>query len=232
MLLGDSVAMQIRPYRESKIEASYITHIERRYIGAEIINLATPGATLTELLTQLFFNGRRSDPDVIILNIGINDCVPRIWPKKLWSIFHYGVQFRAGWLPRGLLLVAKGIDRYIQPYLLCLKIGKSWTSISEFERLFQLLLVLIEKEFSCKVIILNIPKTNDQVERLLPGTQKAILKVNTIFAKLSNGKRSTYLLDVNKMASSNPDKFIPEGIHYSAKLHAIIATEILNLIKS
>lgn len=228
MFLGNSVVQQIRPYRNNREIKNYV-HQFKKYSkeSYEIVNLSQAYWTIDDLKKETFLRGQRYDPDVVVINIGVNDAFTRGMPKLFWKILNS--YSNSGILIKFRAIINKYVQ-YIQPFVIKCGLYTTWTNEKRFEKSYLELVRFLKKEFSCRIIVLNIPKTTQRLERLLPYSNKKIINYNSIINKIVN-EENLQLININNLVSENESIF-PEGVHYSAEMHDYVADELLQIIKN
>jgi len=82
------------------------------------------------------------------------------------------------------------------------------------------------RETNAEIIGLSINLANERVERALPGSLSKHEQYNSIIRQCLDRSRCKFL----DLTDLKPDPHYPDGVHYSAEGHGIVADRILRLI--
>lgn len=226
MIFGSSVVINIRPPRMEKSEKIYgdiVIELLRKEINepVELVNLGRKSNMINSFSINEFNNYLLQHyPDVVIFNYGINECVPRVLPRKLWSFF-----VEESIKKHPVRRYTYAIILRLTPYLIRLFHCKSWVSVEAFRKEFENRISIINKESSSIIIILGIGMTSDRVERTLPGSYKAIDVYNKCLIDICNKNKNSIFIDCSDLTP-----FMPDGIHFDSKGHRIVAEKIYSEI--
>jgi lysophospholipase L1-like esterase len=112
--------------------------------------------------------------------------------------------------------------------LVRLRAKRNWIPKKKFRRLFENLITTLSKETNARIIVLPINLADDRIEKVLPGTRDNHFKYNEIMYSVLNKYPNHFFIDDLNLTS---DEDYPDGVHFSAKGHEIIANRIFNIIK-
>ena len=176
-------------------------------------------------------------PDAVVFNFGINEVVPRRIPRRvmLETANHDALlnqvtgrahpvgglvrrARRAGWLR----------VRWISESLVRLT-GRSWRwlPLPRFLLVQKEMLALLFKETSAVAVVLGLNPCSQRVEAALPGSRQAILEANEAIRTLvATSPRAVFVNPREWIAAEEVERLVPDGIHYSAEGHRILAVQL------
>ncbi len=230
LVLGSSVALSIRPTRSDRTEGNYSDllreELQKQDPSNEVINLAQGSTVITDMKDWQYIDIlKRHNPDVVILNYGINEAAPRLISLDFWRWL-----FRSknrGWFRN---MFAKYIYKWAPFLIRTLKL-KGWVSADKFVQQLKALLVQADKESKSKVIVLNVGPANDHFMKMLPGVETYIPQYNDAIGRALTGQDHAVLLDIFEQVELHGiEKIQPDGCHFSALGHKIICEKILKII--
>lgn len=230
-VVGNSVAMRVRPPEQLPDNRNYTMRLREGMNGngeckgaVNVVNWSSGGATIREVHT--FLNDIiRLYPDFYVLNLGVVDASTRDIPRWFFNIinstnpsrFHRVMRFFHGGV----------VKRFRRPLVL-VRGKRSWVSAREFKRLYALLIERLLKETNATIIGLSINLANERVERALPGSRHNHEKFNRIIEKTMQQSRCKYL----DLKDLDTKIHYPDGVHFSAEGHLVVAERITELIES
>jgi hypothetical protein len=228
-VFGSSVALTIRPFRTSRQEGNYcdyiIKNLEESGHRVTLNNFASRSRIIVrENILDYVSNLQRSNPDFTILHYGVNEAVPRVWPYKIWLLFHKPKWNRSkmhGKLYPYLLR--------FETFLISLFRINGWVSKRKFRILLKQMVDTTIKETLSKVILISISNPNEHYIRTLPGVEKLIKDFNHIIAAIALESNSC-LIDVNELSENEKVNLCPDGAHLSVLGHTLVGREICNYI--
>lgn len=224
VIAGDSVSLRIRPPRENAEELTYAEHLTNLLPDSTIHHL---GVGAMSIRYQLKDNDAfiRLFPDFYILNFGIVDASTRSVPEYLFRFINHEAANK--WILIELLRKIVGFLELKYRKILVKARGKTtWSSSGIFREEYIKIIRRIEKETSAKIICLSINQTNDRIENQLPGTSKNISLYNEIIREFCQRPRCIFLNTASLVGNDE----LPDGIHFNAKGHKIIAESLKNII--
>lgn len=226
-IIGNSVALRVRPLNKVKKNYGILIeeYIEKEfpYLNALVNNMAFSRATIIDIQkkTNDYLN---QFPDFYILNIGIPDASTREIPYWYANIIH---KSNDNILNKVLSSIHSRFFAKYRPFFVKIRGKHTWIRKSTFRKKYTELVKLLLKETNARIILLSINLPDKRIENIIPGTYEKCLVFNKIIKNISTKFNLTYL-DFQKLPSQ---VYYPDGIHYSAKGHKIVANEIYNAIK-
>jgi len=163
--------------------------------------------------------------DYVIINLGINDCSPRLlnkaWRKRLASLPQ----------PIASFIRIRILRRFRKTFFFLF--GKRLLLSEEDYK--DNIIKIIDIFKKRQIILMNICPTNQALENKLQGISYNILAFNRKLGEISKTK-NTILFDVfNLIQDLNPENALIDGVHYKEDTCEMIACElhkiILNYIK-
>lgn len=238
-VIGNSAALKIRPPRANAAEKTYSEILEAA--GHHVRNVSRAGVTLQEAFGLLEDDVITFFPDAVIVHHGVvevcyrrtirkwnNAAIPNMY---LNAIFQRGYQFddapfRAiNFVRRGLNWATKTAARIAG--------GKwQWQKPQDFVRVVEETCKLILKETGARVLVVGITPCSSRVERILPGSGDEILRTNQLLRTLCQrfGERASFVETESWMTEADLPRLAPDGIHFSADGHALLAKRILSAL--
>ena len=191
-----------------------------------VVNRSKRGNTsVVQSSTQnLYDDIETSESKVIIIQIGICDCSPRIISKYERVVLKYV-------LPKTIAKIyikVKSKNRYFFTKYLPM----TYVSMALFEKCYEKILSSsLKLDGIVKVIVINIADTNLKNKNRSFNFAKNILKYNSIISKLVESKNNICLYDLYTRTKDRPELLLSDGIHIDLKAHEIIANELAINIK-
>jgi len=168
-ILGNSVAMRVRPPEEYPFNRNY-TYLLRESdsYSFNVNSLAAGGSTIKSSFKHLdaYIS---SFPDVYILNFGVVDACTREVPRWFFNIYNSTSQACGNRLARWYY---NGIVKRVRRPLVYLRLKSPWVRRKAYKRLYSLMVERLLKETNAIIIGLPINIANDRIEKALPGSRK------------------------------------------------------------
>jgi acyl-CoA thioesterase I len=164
-----------------------------------------------------------ANSNVVIVQLGIVDCCPRIISLKEAKFIKYI-------LPNRLKNIYINIkSKYRQQFTKYFP--KVYVSKKTFESNYRLLISKILKGDNIeKVILINIAKTNDRNKSRSYGFERNIAEYNDVIKKLSKSSKIISLIDINTVSQNNSSFLLKDGIHINLEMHGILKDKIRKII--
>ena len=229
LIISDSTAMWIRPYRNHINELTYIELLRRE--GYDIDIVSTPGMTSKEVMNVYWNELLGQFYDVCIVSVGINDLTPRSYPRWMWKI-------------NNSLLVQESItssvyswfyrmftNKYIQRSFSKYKLSKPWINLKYFRLYLCKFQELVLKESDSTIIYLSLPMVSQRVTSLLYGIEENIVAYKNEMNNLVDNKR-VFQVDIDELFKKDREKYNTEGIHYTADGHQKVFENLLEKLGS
>ena len=176
-----------------------------RKLGYSIHQVSIGGATSSDLLNQVSYH-KVYDPDLVIIQVGIVDCVPR-FATKLEVI---------------LLRKMGYVGAFVLKVLNHKRIRKIRKITYVDPALFERNVVTIQNKFNgTKIYFLGILPATEAYERILPGVRKRIIEYNKIL------KEKTDYISVEDFESSG---IMSDFHHLNQRGHKQLIDKIVNHI--
>ena len=238
-ILSSSVGFKMRPARTCADELTYGEILERN--GCHVKNVSRAAVMLSEQFGLLDDDVITFFPSHVILHCGVVEICPRRvwrWPNNASVLNYYGNAFFdepyvfSNWRSKGRvfgLRVLNGLSRHLMKLL---HLDWPWMDSGRFLTVADAVINRVLKETGAQVVVCGITPCNERVEKLLPGAGAAISSANQMLAKLaeSKGSRVKYL-DVERLVKNRDiNQLAPDGIHFSAAGHALMAEHLAEMI--
>jgi hypothetical protein len=226
-VMGDSLSM-VRIEEGISVKKTYAYQLNN-ILGDEfyILNKSKRGNTsvVQTSIQNLYDDIEASDSKVIIIQIGIVDCSPRII-SRLERLVLNNV------LPKtiaGFYIRIKSNNRYFFTKYFPM----TYVSPVRFENSYKMLLSsALNLSGIVKVILINIADTNRRNKIRSFGFDKRIVEYNKIITNLAQGNTKIEVIDLYTITKDNPELLLSDGIHIDLKAHEIIAKELAIRIRS
>lgn len=224
LIIGDSVAIRIRPPRKIIDELTY-SEIVAKERPQDIVQNEALGSTVVPFKMEEIDKIINKQPDIIIINWGIVDACTRPVSRSLYTFLN--TQNPSSSLFITVIKKAFNLtEKKFRRELTLLRGKRSWTSAKAFQTKYMRLIQHLQKDTRSQIICLSINETNSRVENFLPGSKNNIILFNSIIKKLTIAHSINYL-DTSKIVSIEE---IPDGIHFNAEGHRKIGEAILKVI--
>ena len=227
-VIGNSVALRVRPPKYPPENRNYSHLLEsnlQEEIKDKLVLVHNMGLGAATIKTCLMHVDRyvSSLPDYIVLNIGVVDACTREVP--LW-FYRIANSKRYNALSRIFDFLYRGVIIKFRPWLVQLRLKRSWTSESTFKKLYKEFILNLLKDTNAKIITLPINIADERIERELPGSRKKHHRFNAIIEEISSELGLGFL----NLESLKPSEYYPDGVHYSMRGHQLVAEKISEII--
>ncbi len=228
VVIGNSVALRVRPPKEFPYNRNYSTVLE------DLLAEDDPGRTYLVrnkgfsrlLISEVFENFDQyvqEFPDYYIINLGVVDASTREIP--LW--FANVIRSESNSLFHRFM---KGLHYHIfkkhHSFFVKLRGKKAWISEKKFEQYYDRLFKDLKKETNARFIALSVNAGNERIEKKIPRSLKNYIRYSEIIKRVSAKHGATYINTFQLMEPAD----IPDGIHFSAKGHLKLAEALKNEI--
>lgn len=239
-VIGNSVGFKIRPPRAAPDERTYSEILEAA--GHCVKNVSKAGVLLQEAYGLLEDEVITFFPDVVVINHGVvevcyrtsvrvanNAAIPNVY---LNSVFGREYQFVNS---RGFSIVNLGrraMNWAIRIGAGALGLKWQWMRSEDFVEVVGATCALIQKETNARIFVMGITPSSSRVERMLKGTGERITHTNRLLRDYcaAAGPRM-HFVDVEQcIPESDLPAMVPDGIHFSAAGHRVIAERLLRAI--
>ena len=222
---------QARPYPEVVEET-----LRSSGIDAEVVNHASWFVLIHEAFRQIQAMVVPRGADVAVVNFGILECEPTVLPTRLVRSVYYGAPSSNRWMRRVRRLLVTPVHQFhvrLGPVVLKRVRAFHRLSPARFEAELTRMVRWIRKERGALVLVMNINPAGDNVEKTIPGTQESVRRYNEIIERVvhSMGDDGVRLVDVAAAVEDARDDLVPDGIHYSAKGHRLVAGMLVEEIE-
>ena len=227
-IIGNSVALRVRPPREAPLNKNYTNYLEEALVDyfedttVLITNMAFGAATVMDAHMSLdeYIN---TLPDYYIINLGVVDASTREIPR--WY-YKYINSRKDSLMVKLNALLHKHFIKRLRPFLVWMWGKRSWTPARKFKTLYRELIGVLQKETNAQFITLPINPANERVENALPGSYANHVKYNKIIREISDELDLLYV----DLSDLEPEPHYPDGVHFSRTGHKIIARRLRDII--
>ena len=225
-ICSDSTSFWVRPHSEGE-SCSYNKKLAS-HSELDVSIYSRPGLTSREALSLTWNDIAPKLYDAYFYSFGINDVCLRSYPKWMSDrnnrticpnsfydhIFSYFYR----------CITAVKIQRFFSS----IKLSRPWVSKINFSNNIKRIIEIIQKEEDSTLIFTTIPEVSPRVESILHGTNNLIKEYNEIIRGCAG--QGVYVIDLEQHFSSSPDRFIPEGIHYTCEGHEFIVDKVSQIV--
>ena len=224
-ILGDSLSM-VRNDEDVTLRTIY-PYLLVKFLGNDyyIINKSKRGNTsdFQTLNQYLYDDVETSDSSIVILQIGICDCSPRIISKFEKIILNYFLPVFLSFF----YIKFKSKHRYFFTKYF----PKTYVTKARFESNYkQLLESILKLDKIQKIIIINIADTNEYNKKRSYNFEQNIIDYNRVIQKLAFENPKIQIIDSFNYSKTIPNFLLSDGIHISNSAHQILAENISKLI--
>ena len=225
-IIGNSVSLRVRPPQKSPNNKNYTAFIQEYFDenNSDILidNKAIGATTVYNVICKIdeYVN---AFPDYFIINLGVVDASTReipLWFFRLANSNKDGFVFLASRIFYRVFLMK------FRAILVRLRLKRSWVSEKKYKKYFKFLIEYLLKETNAKIIVIPINKANTRIKKELPGSDKKYEKYNKIMFDIAT-KNNCSFIDISDL---NDKEHFPDGIHFSADGHKIVAERIIEQI--
>lgn len=163
-------------------------------------------------------------PEIVIVNVGITDCAPRILDEKKRK-FVDGIKIN---------FVKNGIINYLKrnrTKLILKDPTKRSVAKEVFEKEYKNIINHLTPKTK-KIIFVGILNVSEDLEKKSPGYLESVKLYNSVLSSGVDNKK-IYFLDVNKEFEKNNfnECRLEDGYHYSIKGNGIVAGALFDILK-
>lgn len=225
VFVGNSVPLRVRPPVGHPFPVIFENKIDS--MGYKIIcSNESKGATLiSDAIKNIDNQVIAKNPNIVVINFGINEACTRLLPKKLddWIFYKSRVYLsKQEQVFAYFVRIVRKLLNVIRPYLIKILRLTGWSTALNFKRLLRLYIEDVIKETGATCVLITIPHISNRVEKLLPGSKTRIVQFNKKIIEVSK-ELNVKLIDINEYLNGKYDEYIPEGIHYNSKGHNLVA---------
>jgi len=238
-VFGNSVAFRMRPPRSGPEQRTYPEWL--RCDGHEVRVVARAGVLLNEAFATLDDQVITEFPDVVIVNFGIVEVCYRqtvrwinnrtITNYYLNQVFDQEFTYdTAG--QRARLFLWRAVNALTRRLSAVVGLRWQWLSTDRFLQVLDETVGRILKETEARVIVLGINPCSERVERVLEGSLEEIAAANERVRAMvaTHGTRASFVSPAECIAS-RVDELVPDGIHFSADGHRVIANALRSALR-
>lgn len=238
VVLGSSTAFMVVPKPTSSDEAPYGALLDealrRRGVVSRTDVHTQWHATVREVLPRFESWVRDHFPDVVVVNLGINDCQARVLPTWLyrhlitWSpgLSKASVAYRERVVPT-LRRRAREYQRWAAPRV---PLQGSRVRPVVFERAVLRLLRWCVRDLGAQVLVLDIDAPGPQLRHWQPGIEDRVTAYNELLRRAVSRQQGAHLVRTSAVVAADPDALLPDGLHRSAAGHRLVAEAVAEAI--
>ena len=225
VIVGNSVALRIRPPRQNEEDLSYAEILDKKLQDAMVINRAV-GFNVMPYESIWVDEMIAYHAHCYILNYGIVDACTRSVPNWMWKFINNDNPQR-GLIMKVLRFLCSLFEKSFRRTLTVIRGKRGWTSRSGFAFKYEKMLKLLKKDSIAQIICIGINRPSSRIERFLPGTVRNVQRYNEVIRQLANKYNYVYVETFYDFDES----LIPDGVHFNSEGHRKLAGMLLDVIK-
>ena len=225
VIIGNSVALRIRPPRQNEIDLSYAEILDNRLPETLVVNRAI-GATVMPHESNWLDELIAYHANCYILNYGVVDACTRSVPRWMWDFINNDNPHR-NFIMKIFRFLFNFFEKKFRRGLTVLRGKRAWTSRAAFAYKYEKMLRLLQKDSNAQLICIGINRPSARIERFLPGSVRNVQRYNEVIRQLANKYNSVYVETFYDFDES----LIPDGVHFNAEGHRKLADMLLDAIK-
>ena len=225
VIVGNSVALRIRPPRQNENDLSYAEIIDDKLPNASVINLAI-GDTVMPHESVWIDKLISYHANCYILNYGVVDACTRSVPRWMCNFIHNDTPHH-GIFKKLLRFLFNFFEVRFRKFLTVIRGKRAWTSRAAFAYKYEKMLRLLLKDSNAQLICIGINRPSSRIERFLPGSVRNVQRYNEVIRQLANKYNSVYV----ETFYDFDETLIPDGINFNSEGHRKLAGMLLDVIK-
>lgn len=231
VVLGSSISCLVRPSGQGLPYPAVLENLLNQDDSELwlVENLSEVAGTAEQMLPKLA-HLVNIQPDVIILHYGHVEAIRRPHSRRMWLWTHL---YRPG---------ANPVSRQIRIYWGLLyasarrQLGwtRQWVRLPRFKRILNECLGYLRRETSAELFLIQANPWNGSIETYGPGSYGEIEKYNDAMRECAK-RYSADFVSIQELTGEEPfrctlDQLIPDGTHFSAEAHSLLAELLLHRI--
>lgn len=219
VLVGDSLIMP-RPEENISAEETYGYMASQELRDHQVITIAKySNDTAIQSQIKNLEAIKRASPDVVVIQLGIVDCAPRIFSKREKTLISTLPHSFRDWLIGVLSRKRRGLTTWFP---------KVYVKRKDFKKNMEVILDFVEKCGAVPVLII-IAKTSEENNARSYNFLKNIREYNAVLRELAQEK-GIALIDLYRLVDEDPACLLPDGIHLSKRGSCTLTKEIVRCI--
>lgn len=208
-------------------EETWPSLLRCRFSQMEFINLSQRARQSSSLLVTSLFEEYIVffKPDIIIYQVGIVDCMPRIISQRMKSLLNLRILHRQVFPQSFRNWYIKSRSKKRKKITASDPLALVYTKPKQFQRCYENFIQRVNKELSnsCKHIILPILIDELFMEEKSPGAKTNKNLYNQILKYLSNIERVSLISEEEILHTVENDFFCSDGYHLNSKGNQVVA---------
>lgn len=234
VVVGNSTAMYVRPYRRGRADGSYGEVLERRLrergVAAEMVNEARWWDMVHQLFPRVQERVLRHAPDVTIVNYGMGECQPNVFPTTLQrfvTTWHPNLHPAARLARRAAIRPLYRFMVWFMPRASRVVGLRTWRlPPARFESELRRLVTFVRRETGGLVLLLTLNPPGPFLRNLMPGIEERAVRYNEIVARVVHDvdDPAIQLVEAGAVVEDGGwRRTMTDGLHYTARGHREVA---------
>lgn len=231
VVTGNSIAFFLRPPRAHRDEGHYAEVLEDLLAEAGVPARVTSASRWFMLVTEAF---RRFEdivtphhPDVVVMNFGLLECEPKIMPTRTLKWLYTWKPGGSRWARLVRSLVVRPLQkayRLFAPTLIRLLPVPRRVGPGRFRLEMARFVRVVRKERGALVLLCAVNPPGPALEATLPGTAEGARRYTAILEDVAAADDQVRVVRTDRLVESEGvDELLPDGIHYNARGHRLVA---------
>lgn len=235
VVLGNSTAMYVRPARRERSQGTYGELLERRLrergVDAVVANEARWWELIHQVLPRWEAAVAAHSPDVVVLNYGLGECQPNVYPVPLMrTVYTWRPSFNpvARTLRRALIRPLRRLMAWSMPPISRWLGLRTWRlRPSRFADELERLARLTRSETGALVLVLTLNPPGPFLRNLMPGIDERSRRysevIREVVARLDDP--GVQVVEAGAVVDDLGWRTtVVDGLHYTARGHEEVAT--------
>lgn len=236
-IIGNSVAIKMRPKRQSKNDKTFSELIFDD--GYEVNNFGKSGTIVTESFKYIDDEIICNYPDFLIVIYGVVEAFPRHTLRNLnnFNIINYynNANFERNFINPNQFsifrLVARLLNGFMRRITSATRLQWLWLSQNNFAAAIHALCGLVLTETNSNIILLGVPAIPQDNDKFSVKANSSINAFNSILRAESEYSPRIHYVDVTETLSEEQLAVTcPDGIHFSAFGHRLLHEAIISIM--
>jgi hypothetical protein len=230
----------MRPARLGRHEKTYGEILEER--GHRVRNACKAGVMINEAFGYIDDEVISFYPDAVIFHFGIVEICRRRTIRFLNNLavrnYYRNNVFVHEYRDDTIIekinhFVIRAVRKIQTEFAKLFHADWQWLNEKRFIKILEESINIIRRETGAKAIIIGCSPCDERVNRILPGSQSAVVSVNSSMKELAEAEPENivFIDPVEFVNKDNIAEMIPDGIHFSSKGQTLISELLLQALE-